>query len=373
MLKVLHVVGARPNFPKVAPITAEMAKFPTLFRQVLVHTGQHYDYNMSQIFFDNLEMPKPDEYLKVGSDTHAVQTAQIMSRFEPVVLKHKPDWVIVVGDVNSTLACTLVCSKLGIRVAHVEAGLRSNDRSMPEEINRLVTDRLSDLLLTPSRDASQNLLREGVPPDTIHFVGNVMIDSLIKTLPAAQKRPTLATFGLASNRYILATLHRPANVDNPSVLTQIMAALGELSRTMCVLFPIHPRTRRQIESAKIQKYPNIKIASPLGYMDFLVLMKNAALVLTDSGGVQEETTFLRVPCITIRPNTERPITIQRGTNRLTNATCTDIVSAACEVRATDYSQVVQPELWDGKAAERITALLAGGNASVTLPGAVPAT
>jgi UDP-N-acetylglucosamine 2-epimerase (non-hydrolysing) len=366
MLKVMHVVGARPNFPKIAPIMAEMGKYPNLFCQVLVHTGQHYDYNMSQIFFENLEMPLPDEYLNIGSDSHAAQTAQIMTKFEPVVLKGKPDWVIVAGDVNSTLACTLVCSKLGTPVAHIEAGLRSNDRSMPEEINRLVTDRLSDLLFTPSRDASENLLREGTPPEKIHFVGNVMIDTLVKMLPAAQKRSALAKFGLTSNSYVLATLHRPANVDNPSVLMEIMAALGELSRTMPALFPVHPRTQRRIRSAKCLRYPNVIMVSPLGYIDFLVLMKNAALVLTDSGGIQEETTFLRVPCLTIRPNTERPITVQRGTNRLANPVCSEIVSAAGKARETDYSQLAQPELWDGNAAQRIVALLGGGKASVAL-------
>lgn len=354
MSRILHVVGARPNFPKVAPIMAAMAKRPEVFEQVLVHTGQHYDYNMSQVFFEHLEMPAPDEYLKVGSGSHAVQTAQVMTAFEPVVIKHRPDWVMVVGDVNSTLACTLVCSKLGIKVAHVEAGLRSYDRTMPEEINRLVTDRLSDLLFTPSRDADQNLVQEGMPIKRIHLVGNIMIDTLVKMLPRAEQRNAPEKYGVVPGNYMLVTLHRPANVDEPRTLKDILSALRELATEKPVVFPVHPRTAGRIRELGAIGSERLRLIEPLGYLDFLSLMRDAAVVLTDSGGVQEETTFLHVPCVTIRPNTERPVTVSQGTNRLANATPEDILGATRAALTADSTHTKGPELWDGKTALRIT-------------------
>ena len=266
----MHIVGARPNFPKVAPIMAEMAKRPDRFQQVLVHTGQHYDYEMSQVFFDHLEMPAPDDFLNVGSGAQAAQTAAIMTAFEPVLLKHRPDWVVVVGDVNSTLACALVCAKLGVRVAHVEARLRSRDRTMPEEINRLLTDQISDLLFTPSRDADENLLKEGIEPARIHFVGNVMIDTLAKLLLKARQRPVLANLGLQPGEHILATFHRPSNVDDPQVLQEILRAMADVSRQRPVIFPVHPRTRSRMQALNLP-LPNqtLRLLEPLGHLDFL--------------------------------------------------------------------------------------------------------
>lgn len=354
MLKILHVVGARPNFPKVAPIMAEMARHPDRFRQALVHTGQHYDYNMSQVFFDHLEMPAPDEFLNVGSGSHAVQTAFVMTAFEAVLLKHRPDWVFVVGDVNSTLACALVCSKLGVRVAHVEAGLRSGDRTMPEEINRLLTDQISDLLFTPSKDANQKLIREGIDAAKIHFVGNVMIDTLLAMLPKAVDRPILANLGLKPKGHVLVTLHRPSNVDDPKVLSELLRAVIEISRDTPVIFPVHPRTRARIGDLH-PSLPNttLKIIEPLGYLDFLAVMNSASFVITDSGGVQEETTFLGVPCLTARQNTERPITISEGTNRLVASRYEDVLNGAQDALELRTNLAHKPDLWDGRAAARI--------------------
>jgi UDP-N-acetylglucosamine 2-epimerase (non-hydrolysing) len=354
MLKIMHIVGARPNFPKVAPIMAEMAKQPDRFAQLLMHTGQHYDYNMSQVFFEHLDMPAPDEFLNVGSGSHAVQTASVMTTFEPVLLKHRPDWVIVVGDVNSTLACALVCSKLGVRVAHVEAGLRSRDRSMPEEINRLMTDQISDLLFTPSLDGNQNLIREGIDPERIHFVGNVMIDTLVRMLPRALQRPILDGLGLKPRQYILVTLHRPSNVDDAQALRALLEALTEISRDTEVVFPMHPRTRSRIEALGMKlPHTTLHLLDPLGYLDFLAAMNSARLVVTDSGGVQEETTFLGVPCLTARPNTERPITITEGTNRLVRTRREDLVQGSKQLLQQSEFTPRKPELWDGQAAERI--------------------
>jgi UDP-N-acetylglucosamine 2-epimerase (non-hydrolysing) len=358
-MNIMHVVGARPNIPKVAPIMAEMAKQPDRFHQVLVHTGQHYDYNMSQIFFEELEVPTPDEFLNVGSGSHAAQTAAVMTAFEPVVLKHRPDWVIVVGDVNSTVACALVCSKLGVRVAHVEAGLRSRDRTMPEEINRLLTDQISDLLFTPSRDGDENLLREGVDAAKIHFVGNVMIDTLVKMLPKATNRSILTELGLKPQEHVLVTLHRPSNVDDPSVLKEILRALVEISRKRPVLFPVHPRTRDRIKNLGIVlPDTTLRLMEPLGYLDFLAVMNSAGLVITDSGGVQEETTFLGVPCLTARPNTERPITITSGTNRLVESRCEAIVNGVQESLGRAKQMLKKPEFWDGRTAGRIVDAIA---------------
>ncbi len=358
VLKIMHIVGARPNFPKVAPVMAEMAKHPDEFNQVLVHTVQHYDYNMSQVFFDHLEMPMPDEFLNVGSGTHAMQTANIMTAFEPVVLRHRPDWVFVVGDVNSTLACALVCSKLGIPIAHIEAGLRSGDRTMPEEINRILTDQLAALLFTPSRDANENLLREGIGPTKIHFVGNVMIDTLARLLPNALQRSTLSSLGIKPRDYVLVTLHRPSNVDVLETLKEILAALAKISESWPVVFPVHPRTKKNIGGLCVPwQDSKVRLLDPLGYLDFLALMNSARLVLTDSGGIQEETTYLGVPCLTTRPNTERPVTMHVGTNRLVASTRNAIVNAAYGMDQRGSNSPKRPELWDGSAAGRIVSLL----------------
>jgi UDP-N-acetylglucosamine 2-epimerase (non-hydrolysing) len=358
MKKILHVVGARPNFMKIAPILREMAKYPDQFEQILVHTGQHYDPNMSEVFFDELDLPIPDVNLGVGSGSHAWQTAQIMQRFEPVLTDYEPDWVLVPGDVNSTMACSLVAGKLGVKVAHVEAGLRSFDRTMPEEINRLLTDQISDLLLTPSRDADENLLREGIAPEKIRFVGNVMIDTLVRLLPKAEVRWPSLRDQYRLDYYILVTLHRPSNVDTPETLTEVMAALIELSREAPVLFPVHPRTRSRISTLDMPRNPNrLILIEPMGYLDFLAVQMHAALVLTDSGGIQEETTYLGIPCLTVRPNTERPVTLTHGTNRLVESHRDKLIEAAGEALRPSGIRKPAPEFWDGKAAERIVSFL----------------
>ncbi len=358
-MRILHVVGARPNFMKIAPIMRELASHPESVTQMLVHTGQHYDANMSQVFFDELDLPRPDVNLGVGSGSHAYQTAHVMLGFEPVVNDFQPDWVVVPGDVNSTLACTLVCSKLGYKVAHVEAGLRSFDRTMPEEINRLVTDQIADLLLTPSRDGDQNLLREGIAPERIRFVGNVMVDTLVRLLPKAEKLWPGLRERWDLDRFVLTTLHRPSNVDDASTLAEIMGALADISREAKVLFPVHPRTRARIAAAGLQPQgAELVLAEPLGYLEFLALQAHAALVLTDSGGIQEETTYLGVPCLTARPNTERPVTVTQGTNRLVPSTRDALVEAARSSLSIRSSQRhAPPELWDGQAARRIAAIL----------------
>lgn len=368
-MKILHVAGARPNFMKTAPLMAAVSRTaaqavaagrPAPIEQILVHTGQHYDANMSRIFFEDLEMPAPDVFLNVGPGTHAEQTARIMLAFEPVLLEQRPDWVIVVGDVNSTVACALVSSKLGIPVAHVEAGLRSWDRTMPEEINRLLTDQISDLLFTPSRDGDANLLREGIPAHKIHFVGNVMIDSLVRMLPRALERPVLSNLSLQAGAYILVTLHRPSNVDNPATLAEILAALNELGADWPVVFPVHPRTRKNIAQLNFPGLESrVRLLEPFGYLDFLALEHSAGLVLTDSGGIQEETTYLGVPCLTARPNTERPVTITEGTNRLVASTRQAILAAVAEAVSAGVTlpgarhSSPRPDLWDGQAADRI--------------------
>lgn len=356
MLRVLHVVGARPNFMKVAAVMRALAAYPERFEQVLVHTGQHYDYRMSQAFFEDLDLPEADEHLGVGSGTHAEQTARILLAFEPLVLERRPDWVFVVGDVNSTLACALVCAKLGVPVAHVEAGLRSFDRTMPEEINRLLTDQIADLLFTPSADGDANLLREGIAPHKIHRVGNVMIDTLVRLLPRARARPILAELGLQERTYVLVTLHRPGNVDAPETLAEILAALEQLSRRWRVIFPVHPRTRRNMEQWGL-KADGVHLLEPLRYLDFVALEEKAAFVLTDSGGVQEETTFLGVPCLTARPSTERPITLTEGTNRLVASRRQAILQAVETLNLERRPDSRPPELWDGHAAERIAQVM----------------
>src|ERR1044072_4330179 len=302
MLKVINVVGARPNFMKVAPIVAAMKKRPHAFQPLVVHTGQHYDSAMSDSFFQDLDLPQPDTHLGVGSGSHAAQTAAVMERFEPVVLREKPDWVLVVGDVNSTIACALVCVKLGIKVAHVEAGLRSRDRTMPEEINRLLTDQIADLLFTPSHDADQNLIAEGIPKERICFVGNVMIDSLQRNLAVARALPTHEQLGIDGD-YALLTLHRPSNVDMRDSFDRILTALEVITEKLPIVFPVHPRTSTTIAelglSERVDAIKNLRMTEPLGYLDFLNLASRARLVLTDSGGIQEETTALGIPCLTL--------------------------------------------------------------------------
>src|SRR5215471_4201793 len=358
--RILHVVGARPNFMKIAPLMAAMARRPDDFEQFLVHTGQHYDEAMSDVFFRELGLPFPDVNLEVGSGSHAQQTAQVMMRFEPVLLEFKPDWVIVPGDVNSTLACALVAAKLEIRVAHLEAGLRSFDRTMPEEINRVLTDHISDALLTPSADGDENLLREGIDRSKIHLVGNIMIDSLLRLLPHAGDRETAAreATGLRdADRFVLATMHRPSNVDHPEALNEILSAMNTLAEDLPVVMPVHPRTRQRIAEMRFTPRMRLLLTAPLGYLDFLSLSSKAALVLTDSGGVQEETTFLGIPCLTARPNTERPVTISMGTNELVASRCDAIVDAARRKLGTKH-EARRPPLWDGHTGERIAELFA---------------
>jgi UDP-N-acetylglucosamine 2-epimerase (non-hydrolysing) len=364
-MRVLVVAGARPNFMKVAPILRAL-KFHG-HEGVLVHTGQHYDARMSDAFFRDLELPAPDFHLEVGSGTHARQTARVMEAFEPVLLEVRPAWVVVVGDVNSTLACALVAVKLkeetGCRVAHVEAGLRSGDWRMPEEVNRVVTDRISDLLLTPSHDALPTLLAEGIPAERIAFVGNVMIDTLLHQLPAAREVDLPARLGLTHKGYVAATLHRPSNVDDPAALRTVFDALAAVSETLPVVLPLHPRTRKNASEFGCEAaLRRLNVVEPLGYREMLSLTDGAAVVLTDSGGLQEETTALGVPCVTLREQTERPITITEGTNRLApwplsaEGVFEAFQSALAESAAGPSTR--RPDGWDGLAAERIVERLA---------------
>lgn len=365
MLKVLNVVGARPNFMKVAPIVEAMKRRKKEFAPTVLHTGQHYDAQMSDAFFRDLGLPEPDVYLGVGSGSHAVQTAAVMQSFEPIVLSEKPDWVLVVGDVNSTLACALVCAKLNIKVAHVEAGLRSRDRTMPEEINRLLTDQLADLLLTPSTDADENLRAEGIPEERIRFVGNVMIDSLFSQLKRAEASTVREDLDVNGQDYAVLTLHRPSNVDDRQTFSRILDALAEISTRLPIIFPVHPRTRARITefgfTGAVERALNLHLIEPLGYLDFLRLYSGARLVLTDSGGIQEETTALGIPCLTLRENTERPITVEMGTNIVVGTNTERITQAAFGALDTpmDKGQARIPPLWDGHTADRILdALLA---------------
>src|SRR5437867_2371955 len=350
-MKIINVVGARPNFMKIAPIV-DVIKHTDGVEQVLVHTGQHYDEGMSDVFFRDLGIPVPDIHLGVGSGTHAEQTARIMVEFEKVCLSQKPDLVVVVGDVNSTMACAIVAAKLLVPVAHVEAGLRSFDRAMPEEINRLVTDTLADLLFTTSREADENLKREGVDPAKIHFVGNVMIDTLLK-----HREKAAALHIEKPNQYALVTLHRPSNVDDPKVLGPILEALDEISMTMPVLFPIHPRTQKRVRDFGLSMSHGIRTMEPLGYLEFLNLEATASVVLTDSGGLQEETTILGVPCFTLRHNTERPVTITDGTNTMVGPDKSRILDAFRRIVNGDWKPSGPPELWDGRAAGRIVRII----------------
>ena len=339
---------------KAAPAIAALGEKG--FRQVLVHTGQHYDAAMSDVFFRQLGMPQLDHNLEVGSGSHAVQTANIMLRFEEVVLKERPDLVLVYGDVNSTVAAALVCAKLGIRVGHVEAGLRSFDRTMPEEINRLVTDQLADLLFTPSEDGNRNLEREGIAREKIHLVGNLMIDTLVRLLPSA-RRPELP--GLNGD-YVLVTLHRPSNVDQPDRLRQLFQILTDLSQELAVVFPVHPRTRKRLADLGLSPDgTGLRLVDPLGYLEFLALQRDARVVVTDSGGVQEETTCLGVPCLTVRSNTERPITVDLGTNQLVGENLSDLEAALHHILSGRLKNGAIPPLWDGNSGQRLALVLAG--------------
>ena len=362
MLKILNIVGARPNFMKIAPIFREMRRREREFLPLIVHTGQHYDAAMSDSFFVDLGIPKPDFHLEVGSASHAVQTARIMMAFEPIVLEEKPDWLLVVGDVNSTIACALVCAKLGIKIAHVEAGLRSRDRTMPEEINRILTDSISDLLLTTSEDADENLKQEGVADDKIKFVGNVMIDSLFYNLEKSRISKTRENLDLIGKDYAVLTLHRPSNVDEREVFSALLDALCSISEKLPVIFPVHPRTKANIEKfgfTERVKNSDIRLIEPLGYLEFMNLYSGARLVLTDSGGLQEETTALGIPCLTLRENTERPITIELGTNVLVGTNPQKIKQSAYSILENNSTKDAKiPPLWDGHAAERICNALA---------------
>jgi UDP-N-acetylglucosamine 2-epimerase (non-hydrolysing) len=359
-MQLVHVVGARPNFMKLAPVLLAGRNVSDL-EQCVVHTGQHYDHDMSEQFFEDLGIPQPDENLDVGSGTHAQQTAAIMARIEPVLQRVRPSWLVVYGDVNSTMAAALVAVKLGIPVAHVEAGLRSHDRTMPEEINRLVTDQLADLLLTPSRDANANLAAEGIPDERVVFVGNVMVDTLLRLRKQARALGMPARMGVDGKPYIFVTLHRPSNVDKPGTLKGLLRALEKLTTRLPVLFAVHPRTRGRIEEFGLQGLaPSVSMTAPLGYLETIALAEQSALVLTDSGGLQEETTVLGVPCLTARPNTERPVTVTEGTNRLVESNCSAIITAVDEVlaeRARGLEPVRRPELWDGRAGQRIVEAL----------------
>jgi UDP-N-acetylglucosamine 2-epimerase (non-hydrolysing) len=355
-MKIVHVVGARPNFMKIAPVMKAVRRHG-FAEQLLVHTGQHYDVSMSDVFFTDLGMPVPDIHLGVGSGSHAEQTAKVMVGFEKVCLEKKPDLVVVAGDVNSTLACAVDCAKLRIACAHVEAGLRSFDMDMPEEVNRIVTDRLCDILLTPSPDGDENLRKEGTPEERIFRVGNVMIDTLIDHLAAARKTDSLSKLGVQRGHYAVVTLHRPSNVDDRDTLRGIIGALEEVQRELPVVFPAHPRTRKRLEefglAESVAGMKNFKLCEPLGYLDFLGLTSQARLVLTDSGGLQEETTALGIPCLTIRENTERPITVTEGTNTLVGVDPKKIVAEAKAALAGKGKGGRTPALWDGKASERI--------------------
>ncbi len=359
---ILHVVGARPNFMKAEPVMRALSK-QELFVQTLVHTGQHYDKNMTEVFFQELELPKPDINLGLGSGSHGSQTAKIMTGLEELFLEDKPDLVLVYGDVNSTLAAALVCSKIHTPLGHVEAGLRSFDRTMPEEINRVLTDQVSDLLFTPSEDANVNLLNEGISKEKIHFVGNVMIDTLVRLLPKAESKLAKISKRLnlnhnLNNPYILLTLHRPSNVDNPQKLNELMTSLQDISDKLPVIFPIHPRTRQRLNGFfDSNNSPNLHLLEPIGYLDFLALQRKASLVITDSGGIQEETTYLKVPCITLRKNTERPVTIEMGMNRLFHDNIGYLEKEVLGILKTSHKKNQKPRFWDGMSGGRIEKII----------------
>ena len=360
-MRLTCVVGARPNFMKIAPIVTAARQHPDL-DTTLVHTGQHYDERMSDLFFRELGLPAPDVHLGVGSASHAVQTARVMTAFDETLDRHATDVVVVVGDVNSTLATTITAAKMHIPVGHVEAGLRSFDRRMPEEINRIVTDALSTYLFTPSRDADELLHREGIPAERIYFVGNVMIDSLRRCQGLAARSPILSQLALERGKYAVLTLHRPSNVDDPDILAEILAALDEIQKAIPIAFPIHPRTAKQIErfgyEPRLAAMPGMRLIPPCGYLDFIALEMNAQLILTDSGGIREEATVLGIPCLTLRETTERPITVTQGTNQIVGHDKAKILEAASRILGGQVPQGRIPELWDGHAAERIVDVLA---------------
>lgn len=391
-LKLCLIAGARPNFMKIAPLIRAIKKHNLKKSNnrpyidfLLVHTGQHYDYEMSDVFFKDLGIPKPDIFLNIGSGNHGEQTGRVIIAFEQVLLKKKVDMVVVVGDVNSTIACALVAAKLHVPVAHVEAGLRSFDRAMPEEINRLLTDQLSDYLFTPSPDADKNLKREGIPPEKIFYVGDIMIDNLFFNLPKANKSDIFQKLGLMTDRtsikdYALLTLHRPANVDNKAALSQIFEALEIISREIPIIFPVHPRTSKMLSAFNLDKKyglnltnvkhsinssKSINAINPLGYNDCLALMSKAKIVLTDSGGIQEETTVLGIPCLTLRDTTERPITLKEGTNVLVHNNTKKIISEANKILRKGKSKGKCPAMWDGKTAERVIDILARSYANLS--------
>ena len=345
------IVGARPNFMKAAPVHSEFLKYNEKYRIRLVHTGQHYDNNMSDIFFKELQMPVPDIHLGVGSGTHGVQTAKVMIRYEELLVKQPADLVLVIGDVNSTLACAITAVKLKIPVGHIEAGLRSNDRAMPEEINRILTDQISDLLFTPSVDADKNLLREGIEDERIFFTGNVMIDTLLSHLPSAGKSSIVKDLNLQSGDFAVLTLHRPTNVVDKKNLSLMLQGIEKIAERIPIVFPVHPRTAKSIEGERAFKH--IKFMNPLGYIDFIRLQQDARFVMTDSGGIQEETTVLGVPCLTLRDSTERPITVVEGTNIVVGANPRNFVNSAMKILNGERKYGSIPKKWDGKAAERI--------------------
>jgi UDP-N-acetylglucosamine 2-epimerase (non-hydrolysing) len=356
------VAGARPNFMKIAPLYARLCEVPDIDTQI-VHTGQHYDEAMSDVFFRQLGLPQPHISLTVGSAPHGAQTGRVLERFESALIEHQPAAVVVVGDVNSTLACALATAKLQYRdgsrplLVHVEAGLRSRDRSMPEEVNRVLTDAISDVLFTTEESAAANLLQENIPASRIHFVGNVMIDCLVRAWPQIETRCAWESLGLAPHTYGLVTLHRPSNVDDPVVLSRIVSALTVIARRLPLVFPVHPRTRARLKDAGMSDTPGIRLVDPLGYLEFMSLISASQIVITDSGGVQEETTFLRVPCLTLRDNTERPITISHGTNTLVGSRPVDLARTAFDTMARHDSGGPLPPLWDGHASDRIVPLL----------------
>ncbi len=357
MKKIISVVGARPNFMKVAPIHRAFGAYAESWEHHIVHTGQHYDAAMSDAFFRDLDMPHPTWFLGVGSGSHAEQTARVMTGFEQVCLEARPDYVIVVGDVNSTIACALVSVKLGIRTAHVEAGLRSFDRLMPEEINRIATDAIVDDLFVTEESGLTHLKHDGVDANRIHFVGNTMIDSLLYALPKSEKSTIHHDLGLERGRYALVTMHRPSNVDHPEQLRMIVDVLTTLAADLPLVFPVHPRTRKNLQNLGIDVAPNVHMIDPVGYIDFLALMRSANFTLTDSGGIQEETTALGVPCITSRTTTERPVTVEIGTNILVEPTKSGILEAVALIRSGDMRAGQVPPLWDGHAADRIAAVI----------------
>jgi len=362
-MRIINVVGARPNFMKIAPLMRAWAAHPEV-EPLLVHTGQHYDRAMSELFFEQLGIPRPDQNLGVAGVSHAQQHAQVMSAFEQVVAEHEPDLVLVVGDVNSTVSCALVAAKMGVRVAHVEAGLRSFERTMPEEINRVLTDTLSDLLFVSEQSGLINLAREGLDHEGVHFVGNVMIDSLLSNLPKADQSDVIDRFGLTEKSYAVLTMHRPANVDDPVALERLLGVIERVAARLPIVFPAHPRTLERLEQfglgGRLEAAKAITVLPPMGYLDFLKLVKHSRVILTDSGGIQEETTVLRVPCVTLRESTERPSTCMVGTNHLAGTDPARIWAKFEAALASDPSSFGIPALWDGHAAERIAAIVAAG-------------